>query len=56
VTRDDAEGLAHSALSLTCDSGLRQKVIAEQKTAIEQRHRASVVARAYERLYLELIG
>lgn len=30
------------------------RVVVEQRAALEERHRASVVARAYEDLYLEL--
>jgi glycosyltransferase involved in cell wall biosynthesis len=52
----DPGALARAAVDLVRDPGLREQVIAAQKTAVEERHRAAVVARAYERLYLELMG
>ncbi|MEO6602192.1 MAG: glycosyltransferase family 4 protein [Polyangiaceae bacterium] len=36
------------------DAGQGARVVAEQRMALDERHRASVVARAYEDLYLEL--
>jgi glycosyltransferase involved in cell wall biosynthesis len=56
VTPGDSEALARWAIGLVRDSGLRETVVAEQKAAIDERHRAAVAARAYERLYGELMG
>jgi glycosyltransferase involved in cell wall biosynthesis len=56
VAQGDSEALARAALDGVRDSGLREKVVAEQKAAIDERHRAPVVARAYEKLYWELMG
>jgi glycosyltransferase involved in cell wall biosynthesis len=39
---------------LLADASQADSVAAEQRTALDERHRASVVARAYEDLYLEL--
>jgi glycosyltransferase involved in cell wall biosynthesis len=56
VAPGDSEALARWAIGLVRDSGLRETVVAEQKAAIDERHRAAVAARAYERLYGELMG
>ncbi|MBN1605172.1 MAG: glycosyltransferase family 4 protein [Polyangiaceae bacterium] len=56
VAPGDSDALARAALDLVRDTGRRGKVIAEQKTAVAERHRAVVVAKAYERLYWELMG
>jgi phosphatidylinositol alpha-1,6-mannosyltransferase len=51
---DDLEGLVAAALRLGNDDAYRQGVIEGQRKTIDERHRAAVVARAYEDLYLEL--
>ena len=50
----DADGLAGAAVNVHQDAAFRAGVIEEQRAGIEARHRAPVVARAYEDLYLEL--
>ena len=54
VAPGDDRALVTETLSLLRDRDYRQKVIAAQRETIQQRHRAEVVARAYEDLYLEL--
>jgi phosphatidylinositol alpha-1,6-mannosyltransferase len=50
----DAALLARQAVALAREPEHRARVIAAQKDAIARTHRAEVVARAYERLYLEV--
>jgi glycosyltransferase involved in cell wall biosynthesis len=41
--------------TLIGDNGQMQSVVAAQRASLDERHRAQVVARAYEDLYLELV-
>lgn len=50
----DAAMLARQAVALVRETEHRARVIAAQKDAIVRTHRAEVVARAYEQLYLEV--
>ncbi len=54
VPLGDLDGLVAAALRLGSDDAHRQEVIEAQRHTIAERHRAAVVARAYEDLYLEL--
>jgi glycosyltransferase involved in cell wall biosynthesis len=54
VPRGDDRALISAALELWRNPERRGQVIAAGRSAVERRHRAEVVARAYERLYLEM--
>jgi glycosyltransferase involved in cell wall biosynthesis len=56
IAPDDRGALVREAVALARNAEHRRAVIAAQRAAIEARHRAEVVARQYERLYLELAG
>ncbi len=49
------EELTRAAVELERDAGVRDGVIAAQRRTIAERHRAEVVAAAYEQLYLDLL-
>jgi glycosyltransferase involved in cell wall biosynthesis len=50
----DVAGWLHEVTRLLGDAEQRSRVVDAQRAALTARHRASVVARAYEDLYLEL--
>jgi glycosyltransferase involved in cell wall biosynthesis len=55
VPTGDARELLSATLAVLRDAGLRGRVVAEQREAVARRHDAKLTARAYERLYLELL-
>lgn len=55
VRPGDAAALVRSALDLVRDQGLRERVTSEQRAHVISRNGAEVVARAYEKLYFELL-
>jgi phosphatidylinositol alpha-1,6-mannosyltransferase len=56
VGRDDSGSLAAAAIRLQRDLSYRAGVVERQIQAIGTRHRAPHVARAYEGIYLQLLG
>jgi phosphatidylinositol alpha-1,6-mannosyltransferase len=54
VPRGDDRALVTAALELATNPEHRARVIEAQRAAIRRRHRAEVVAKAYEDLYLEV--
>ena len=55
VPAADPEALARAAIRLWSDRGFRESVILSGRRAVLQRHDASVVAEAYERVYDEVL-
>jgi glycosyltransferase involved in cell wall biosynthesis len=55
VPTGDNRELLSATLAVLRDAGLRGRVVAEQREAVARRHDAKLTARAYERLYLELL-
>jgi glycosyltransferase involved in cell wall biosynthesis len=56
VPAGDAAALASAALRLARDANHRAELVARARSAIEGRYEAGVIARAYERLYDDLLG
>jgi glycosyltransferase involved in cell wall biosynthesis len=54
IAPEDDTALVREAIALLRETAHRSRVIEAQKDAIFRYHRAEVVARAYERLYLEV--
>jgi phosphatidylinositol alpha-1,6-mannosyltransferase len=52
----DHEALSRATLAVMRETGLRGRVVAEQRATVARRHDAKLTARAYERLYLELLS
>ena len=55
VKPGDPAALARSSIGVVRDGGLRERVTAEQRAHVISRHAADIVARAYEKLYFELL-
>ena len=55
VPAGDHRALLSAALAILREEGLRGRVVSEQRETVARRHDAKLVARAYERLYLELL-
>jgi hypothetical protein len=55
VPSGDIKALLGAVLALLGEESLRGRVISEQRETVARRHDAKLAARAYERLYLELL-
>jgi phosphatidylinositol alpha-1,6-mannosyltransferase len=55
VPAGDHRELLSATLAILREEGLRGRVVAEQRETVATRHDARLTARAYERLYLELL-
>jgi len=56
VPTGDHQALLSATLAVLAEESLRARIVSEQRAAVARRHDASVVARAYEQLYLELLA
>jgi phosphatidylinositol alpha-1,6-mannosyltransferase len=56
VAPGDHKAFLDATLAVLRDAGLRDRITAEQRETVARRHDAKLTARAYERLYLELLS